>query len=43
MKTKAAVLHEIGRPRPYAETRPLLIEELELDPPDLAGGLLAFE
>ena len=33
MKTKAAVLHEIGRPRPYAETRPLLIEELELDPP----------
>ncbi|WP_340115482.1 zinc-dependent alcohol dehydrogenase family protein [Pelagibius sp. 7325] len=34
MKTKAAVLHEIGRPRPYAETRPLLIEELDLDPPD---------
>ncbi len=33
MRTKAAVLHEIGRPRPYAETRPLLIEELELDPP----------
>ncbi len=33
MKTKAAVLHEIGRPRPYAETRPLLIEELDLDPP----------
>ena len=33
MKTKAAVLHEIGRPRPYAETRPLLIEDLELDPP----------
>jgi alcohol dehydrogenase len=33
MKTKAAVLHEVGRPRPYAETRPLLIETLELDPP----------
>ena len=33
MKTKAAVLHEIGRPRPYAESRPLLIEELDLDPP----------
>jgi alcohol dehydrogenase len=33
MKIKAAVLHEIGRPRPYAESRPLLIEELDLDPP----------
>lgn len=33
MKTRAAVLHEIGRPRPYAESRPLAIEELELDPP----------
>jgi len=33
MKTKAAVLHEVGRPRPYAETRPLLVETLELDPP----------
>lgn len=33
MKTKAAVLHEVGRPRPYAATRPLTIEELELDPP----------
>ncbi|MEQ8355812.1 MAG: zinc-dependent alcohol dehydrogenase family protein [Kiloniellaceae bacterium] len=33
MKTKAAVLHETGRPRPYAESRPLIIEELDLDPP----------
>jgi alcohol dehydrogenase len=33
MKTKAAVLHEIGRPRPFAESRPLLVEELELDGP----------
>lgn len=33
MKTRAAVLREIGRPGPYAETRPLTIEELELDPP----------
>jgi alcohol dehydrogenase len=33
MKTKAAVLHEVGRPRPYAETRPLRVETLELDPP----------
>ncbi len=33
MKTKAAVLHEMGLPRPYGESRPLRIEELELDPP----------
>lgn len=33
MKVRAAVLQEIGRPRPYAESRPLAIEELELDPP----------
>ncbi|MGF1631025.1 MAG: zinc-dependent alcohol dehydrogenase family protein [Kiloniellaceae bacterium] len=33
MKTKAAVLHETGRPRPYAESRPLLVEDLELDMP----------
>ena len=33
MKTKAAVLHEIGRPRPFAESRPLLVETLEIDPP----------
>ena len=39
MKTKAAVLHEVGRPRPYAETRPLLVETLELDPPG-AGEVL---
>src|SRR5690606_2200888 len=33
MKTKAAVLHEVGRPRPYAESRPLVVETLALDPP----------
>ena len=33
MKTKAAVLYEMERPRPYAETRPLALEELELAPP----------
>ena len=33
MKMKAAVLWECGRPRPYAETRPMTIEEVELDPP----------
>lgn len=33
MRIKAAVLREAGRPRPYAESRPLSIEEVELDPP----------
>lgn len=33
MKTKAAVLYEMERPRPYADTRPLALEELELMPP----------
>jgi alcohol dehydrogenase len=39
MKTRAAVLRERGLPPPYAESRPLLIEELELDPPG-AGEVL---
>lgn len=33
MRTRAAVLREMGAPGPYAESRPLGIEELELDPP----------
>jgi alcohol dehydrogenase len=33
MKVRAAVLREIGRPGPYAATRPLGIEDVELDPP----------
>lgn len=33
MKTRAAVLREIGLPMPYSESRPLSIEEVELDPP----------
>lgn len=33
MKCRAAVLHEMGRPRPYAESRPVAVEEIELDPP----------
>ncbi|MBL8265682.1 zinc-dependent alcohol dehydrogenase family protein [Steroidobacter sp.] len=33
MKTRAAVLTEIGLPRPYAQSRPLQIVEVELDPP----------
>ena len=33
MKTTAAVLHERGLPKPYATSKPLVIEELELDGP----------
>src|SRR5438045_836036 len=33
MKTRAAVMYEIEKPEPYAESRPLVIEEVELDPP----------
>ncbi|HET7203644.1 MAG TPA: zinc-dependent alcohol dehydrogenase family protein [Steroidobacteraceae bacterium] len=33
MKIKAAVLRELGTPGPYAESRPLAIEEFDLAPP----------
>jgi alcohol dehydrogenase len=39
MRTKAAVLYEMSKPRPYAESRPLVIEDLELDAPQ-AGEVL---
>ena len=33
MKTRAAVLNEMSLPRPYAQSRPLQIVEMELDAP----------
>jgi alcohol dehydrogenase len=30
---KAAILHEMGRSRPYANSKPLTVEEVSLDPP----------
>ncbi|MET4807201.1 zinc-dependent alcohol dehydrogenase family protein [Limibacillus sp. MBR-115] len=33
MKIKAAVLHQMGLARPYSQSRPLVIEELDLDGP----------
>jgi alcohol dehydrogenase len=33
MKVQAAVLREIGRPAPYAQSMPLSLEEIELDAP----------
>ena len=39
MRIRAAVLEEIGRPGPYARTRPLTVGEIELAPPQ-AGEVL---
>jgi Zn-dependent alcohol dehydrogenase len=33
MKTRAAVLRQVGLPHPYKDSRPLVIEELTLAPP----------
>ncbi|RJQ80763.1 alcohol dehydrogenase [Pseudonocardiaceae bacterium YIM PH 21723] len=33
MKVNAAVLHELGRPAPYADSKPLVVSALELDDP----------
>ncbi len=33
MKTRAAVLHALDKSAPFADSRPLVIEEIELDPP----------
>ncbi|RMH75241.1 MAG: alcohol dehydrogenase [Calditrichaeota bacterium] len=33
MKSLAAVLYEMEKPAPYAQSRPLVIEEIELEPP----------
>lgn len=33
MKTRAAVIRQMEKPRPYARSEPLAIEEVDLDPP----------
>ena len=33
MRTRAAVLYEMAKPRPYAESSPLVVEDLELEKP----------
>jgi alcohol dehydrogenase len=33
MQTRAAILREAMRPRPYAVSKPLSIEDVDLDPP----------
>ncbi|MDP9248068.1 MAG: alcohol dehydrogenase catalytic domain-containing protein, partial [Candidatus Dormibacteraeota bacterium] len=43
MKTRSAVLWEPGRTRPYAESRPLALEELDLDEPGPGEVLVKVE
>lgn len=43
MRIRGAVLEEIGRARPYADTRPLTISELELDAPGPGEVLVRIE
>ena len=43
MKIRAAVLHEVGAPAPYAESQPLKIETLDLDPPGEGEILVKIE
>lgn len=40
MKTTAAILTQMSKPRPYAASQPLLIEEIDLDPPGPGEVLL---
>jgi len=43
LKIKAAVLWACGKPRPYAESQPLSIEEIDLDPPKSGEVLVKLE
>jgi alcohol dehydrogenase len=43
MKVRGAVLEEIGRPRPYAESSPIVVADLELDPPGPGELLVRIE
>ena len=43
MRIRGAVLEQIGRPRPYAESRPISVGELELAPPGDSELLVRIE
>lgn len=43
MKIQGAVLETIGRDRPYAASRPIVVTELELDPPGPGEVLVRIE
>ncbi|MFO7248079.1 MAG: zinc-dependent alcohol dehydrogenase family protein [Bacillota bacterium] len=40
MRTRAAVLLEMGRPAPYRESRPLVVEEIDLEAPGVGEVLV---
>jgi len=40
VKSRAAVLHTVGAPQPYAESKPLRIEEIDVAPPGPAEVLV---
>ncbi|MFE3292488.1 alcohol dehydrogenase catalytic domain-containing protein [Rhodococcus sp. NPDC059234] len=43
MRIRGAVLEEIGRPRPFADSRPISVCDLELDPPGPGELLVRIE
>ena len=43
VRIRAAVLHEMGKPQPYEGSRPLAIEELELEGPGPGEVLVRIE
>ncbi|GAB2894530.1 zinc-dependent alcohol dehydrogenase family protein [Paralcaligenes sp. KSB-10] len=43
MKIRAALLREIGTPAPYADSRPLQIAQVELDPPAFGEVLIKIQ
>ncbi len=43
MKTRVAILSDFQRPRPYAKSRPLSIEEIELEEPSYGEALVRIE
>ncbi|MBY5957186.1 zinc-dependent alcohol dehydrogenase family protein [Membranicola marinus] len=43
VRSKAAVLHEMGMPRPYGTTKPLHIEEVEIDDPGFEEVLVKIK
>ena len=43
MRIRGAVLERIGHPRPYADSRPMVVTELDLDPPGPGELLVRIE
>lgn len=43
LKTRAAILLEMGRPRPYAESRPVVVDEVELEEPGYGEVLVELK